>query len=247
MGEIAGGRSGLRDEIDAFRFGFGRAQNLTEALHEAVLLVPVVDDRILVTELEDVDWICAFTDETEFASYVAVSGQCDVDPQVLLGAAAGINAVVGAREELGIEESASAGRGFANIVLSTMEAGHHGVQQRLEEFTERWTWGVRALVQAANSIARTLDLSAGLYHSIERVNSTTLKTAWTNVLGGPRTGSDEIGSRSWGETFADNPANSVLRSDYSVESFSDAWSAIKGNGEAVANDSVKIALSGAGR
>lgn len=173
-----------------------------------------------------------------------MSDHLDVDPQVLLDAAVGINAITAALTELGIGETASVGRGFANLTLSTIEVGHHGVQQCLEEFAERWTWGVRALVKAANSIADTLDLSAGLYHSIEQANSGTFKTAWTSAFGDPRMGSDEAGSRSWGETFADNPANSVLNSDYSAQSFGDAWSTIRTNAGAIGRDTVDIATAG---
>ncbi|OYD71381.1 hypothetical protein [Rhodococcus sp. OK302] len=174
-----------------------------------------------------------------------MSEHLDVDPQVLLDAAAGITAITGALTELGIGETASIGRGFANLTLSTIEAGHHGVQQSLEEFAERWTWGVRALVKAANSIANTLDLSAGLYNSIEQANSGTVKTAWTNVFGDPRMNSEEAGSRSWGETFADNPANNVLNSDYSAQSFGAAWSTITANAGAIGRDTVDIAVAGA--
>ncbi|MGC0363099.1 hypothetical protein ABH922_001083 [Rhodococcus sp. 27YEA15] len=174
-----------------------------------------------------------------------MSENLGVDPQVLVDAAAGINSIVDTLSDLGIGETGSVGRGFANLALSTLEAGHHGVQQNFEEFTERWTWGVRALVQAANSIAEALDLAAGLYHSVEQTNSTMLKTVWTNIAGDPRLSSEDIGSRSWGETFADNQYNSTLNADYSSESFSDAWSTITTNAESIGRDSVTIATPGA--
>ncbi|MGW0042558.1 hypothetical protein [Rhodococcus sp. NPDC003348] len=153
-----------------------------------------------------------------------------VDPQVLVQAAEGINAITGSLADLGIGEIASMGRGFSLLSLSPLEAGAHDVQAAFEEFVERWSWGVRHLVQAANSIAQTLDLNAGRYHDMEQTTETMFKTVWTDIAGNPHLSSEEIADRDWGETLADNPVNNVLHPEYSVGSFTDAHREIRANG-----------------
>ncbi|MCQ4119489.1 hypothetical protein [Rhodococcus tibetensis] len=155
----------------------------------------------------------------------------EVDPAVLAAAAQGINAITGSLSGLGIGETAAVGRGFSLLALSPMEAGKQEVQSSLEEFAQRWSWGVRYLVQAANEIARTLDLAAGRYHATEQAYSDALKTMWTNTVGNPHLSGDEIDDRTWGETLADNPVNQTLNPDYSLESFAAADQTIATNNQ----------------
>lgn len=64
------------------------------------------------------------------------------------------------------------GRWGALLTLSPIQAGKASVQNAFETFTERWSWGVRALVQAGNEIAKTLGL-AGRYHiMVEKFSDT---------------------------------------------------------------------------
>ncbi|MFD4368686.1 hypothetical protein [Rhodococcus sp. NPDC058521] len=163
-----------------------------------------------------------------------MSEELGVDPQVLIHAAQGITAVIDSLAELGIGETAAAGRGFSLLALSPLEAGKQDVQTSLEEFAERWSWGVRNLVQAGNSIAETLDLAAGRYHIMEQENSDAVKTVWTHLAGNPHLSSEEIADRTWGETLADNPVNHVVNADYSPESFAESAEAIETNNEAIA-------------
>ncbi|TQF65810.1 hypothetical protein FK531_20515 [Rhodococcus spelaei] len=171
-----------------------------------------------------------------------MSDELGVDPQVLAQAAAGITAITGTLAELGIGESASLGRGFSLLTLSPLEAGKQEVQGAFEEFTERWSWGVRYLVRAANAIAEQLDLDAGRFHEMEQTLSNTLKTVWTNAVGDPHLSGDEIGQRSWADTVADNPVNQTLHPDYSSESFRAAADKIQANAESSAQ-----AITGADR
>lgn len=156
-----------------------------------------------------------------------MSPDLQVDPRVLGQAAAGITAITDSLAGLGIGETASMGRGFALLSLSPLEAGACGVQVAFEDFVERWSWGVRHLVQAANSIAHTLDLNAGRYHDTEQIAEAMLKTAWTDIVGNPHLSSDEIAARDWGETLADNPINHLRSPDYSAESFLDSYRSIR--------------------
>ncbi|MFD1811762.1 SseB family protein [Rhodococcus gannanensis] len=66
----------LRAEIDAFRQGFGHPAALTAALRDALLLLPVTDDdRILTSTVRGIDWLCVFTDEEQYATYLAARGE----------------------------------------------------------------------------------------------------------------------------------------------------------------------------
>lgn len=93
-----------------------------------------------------------------------MAGDVTVDPAVLRQAADGINGIVGELSEMGTGETGAVGRGFSLLALSPLEAGKGSVQKALETFTQRWSWGVRALVQAGNAIAQTLGLAAGRFH-----------------------------------------------------------------------------------
>ncbi|WP_433612485.1 hypothetical protein [Prescottella agglutinans] len=162
-----------------------------------------------------------------------MSAELEVDPVALQQAAQGITGIIDSMSELGIGETAAAGRGFAMLALSPMEAGSQAVQKSFEEYAERWSWGVRHLVRSANEIAELLDLQAGRYHMMDQQVSDTVKTAWTHVAGNPHLTEEEISERSWGETFADNPVNNVLHADYSGESFDTAMDTIRTNKDVI--------------
>ncbi|WP_280255930.1 hypothetical protein [Nocardia abscessus] len=157
----------------------------------------------------------------------------NVDPAVLVQAANGIEATIGELSNMGIGQTGNMGRGFALLTLSTMEAGKHTVQKTFETFTERWSWGVRALVQAGNSIAHTLGLAAGRYDEMENKSAETLKKMWTHTLGNPHLTDEQIASRSWGDTLSDNTFNHVRNADYSLQSFQQAAQTMQTNARVI--------------
>ncbi|MCC3330932.1 SseB family protein [Nocardia abscessus] len=70
------GRDALRGEIAAFYGGFGQPEALLAAFRSAALLVPVsADDRVQVSQVGGIDWLCAFTSVTEYARYVMARGR----------------------------------------------------------------------------------------------------------------------------------------------------------------------------
>ncbi len=205
----------LVSEIAAFYAGFGQPAELSAALRDSTVVVPLVDDdRILHLHLA-VSSGCArspeypsgrssrrhvggWTPDREYRFHTMLGGarlwdyaaareqptggrcrcalfraddvpahrgrrhggrpvsELVVDPAVLNQAAQGITGIIDALDGLGIGETATVGRGFSLLTLSPMEAGAPAVQRSFEGFTERWSWGVRALVQSANAIAETL-------------------------------------------------------------------------------------------
>ncbi|MET7767440.1 hypothetical protein [Nocardia sp. NPDC005366] len=65
----------LRSEIAAFYAGFGQPNELKSALREASLLVPLTDDdRVFTLTYGGVQWLCGFTDITEYARFMTERG-----------------------------------------------------------------------------------------------------------------------------------------------------------------------------
>ncbi|MGN2638312.1 hypothetical protein ACTD5D_19380 [Nocardia takedensis] len=148
----------------------------------------------------------------------------NVDPALLTQAAAGISAVIGELSELGVGEAGAVGRGFAQLTMSAMEAGAGEVQSRFETFAERWSWGVRALVQSGNEIAEVLELSAGRYYLMDEQFSNTFKQMFTHLAGNPHLSEADIEKMDWGEVLSNNTFNLAAQPDYSVSSFTEAFS-----------------------
>ncbi|MBF6240218.1 hypothetical protein [Nocardia otitidiscaviarum] len=156
-----------------------------------------------------------------------------VDPAALEQTAKGITGMIDALSEVGFKETAASGRGLALLALSALEAGKASVQTEFESYTERWSWGVRALVQAGNEIAQALGLAAGRYHAMDAKAEEMFKVLWTNLAGNPHLTRDQIAARDWGDTFSDNPFTQVLNADYSRESFDRAAIATQMNMEII--------------
>jgi hypothetical protein len=148
-----------------------------------------------------------------------VADELNVDPKLLQEAADGINKIVGELTDVGIASTAAVGRGFANTRLSPMEAGTESVQEAFGEFCDRWSWGVRALVQDGNDIAQTLNLAAGMYHDEDQEFSNMFKEAYADITSNPHLTTQQVDARSWGETLSDNMVNNAIHPDYSVKSF----------------------------
>ncbi|MFD4432827.1 hypothetical protein [Nocardia sp. NPDC058497] len=156
-------------------------------------------------------------------------GELNVDPAVLEQAKNGINGIIGELTSLGVMETGAVGRGFSLLALSPLEAGKAVVQSSFETFTERWSWGVRALVQSGNALAETLGLAAGRYSMMEEQFSNTFKEMFTHLAGNPHLTDADIDKRSWADTLSDNQANWLSNPQYSGDSFTQAFGKIGDN------------------
>ncbi|MFI6289522.1 hypothetical protein ACIBCM_33100 [Streptomyces sp. NPDC051018] len=107
------------------------------------------------------------------------------------------------------------GKGFSDLSMTGMEAGHHGLSTDFEDYCERWEWGVRALIQDANTIAAKLGLAAGLLWEEDQYVQGTLKVAVNSVVGNPHASEEEVVKQGWGDVFTPD----YLNPDYSQESF----------------------------
>ncbi len=148
-----------------------------------------------------------------------MAGSYQVDPEALRLAAAGINDAVGELKSIGMVEEAEAGRGFTDLELSGLQIGHPELKKVFDEFCERWSWGVRGLVQTGTDIAEKLHLSAGLYHDQEQYVSGTLKDVTNAAIGNPNLTREQVEGQSWDRTLADNPYTQIRDADYSAKSF----------------------------
>ncbi|MBL1079201.1 hypothetical protein JK358_32830 [Nocardia sp. 2] len=162
-----------------------------------------------------------------------MADQLNVDPAVLDQAAKGITSIINQLSDIGVKETGAMGRGFAMLSLSPMEAGKASVQAGFETFCERWSWGVRALVQAANNMAQSVGLSAGRYQMMDDQFSNMFKQMYTHLAGNPHLSTEEINARGWGDTLADNSFNHIRNADYSTESFDTMLAKMQTNGQVI--------------
>lgn len=158
----------------------------------------------------------------------------DVDPALLANASEGINKVVGELKGLGIEQSGAVGRGFSLLNLTGLQAGTAELHDAMDGFCDRWEWGVRSIVQDANTIAQNLGLAAGLYHDMEEYASSRFKRLVADGVADPRQSDEQTDQQSWGEVMS-SPIDG-LRPDYSVASSVQADEALKAAGASIAHD-----------
>ncbi|MFJ5262086.1 hypothetical protein ACIQAC_16640 [Streptomyces sp. NPDC088387] len=131
----------------------------------------------------------------------------------------GVGAIIDQLGELGGATGSVMGKGFSELAMTGMEAGHHGLSVDFEDFCERWEWGVRALVRDASELANRLGLAAGTQWEHDQYVAGTLKVGANSLLGGnPHAGEEDIAKQSWGDIATPD----YLNPDWSAESFDQA-------------------------
>src|SRR5580693_585435 len=125
-----------------------------------------------------------------------------VDRSALRETAQGINDTLGALEKLGFNEEAGVGRGFSGLALSGLQVGDAGLQSAFSGFCDRWSWGVRTLVQDGNQFAQRLGLSAGVYADTESYLSGVIKVAVNAAWGDPHLSNQQVENESYGTIFS---------------------------------------------
>ncbi|WP_019354955.1 hypothetical protein [Streptomyces sp. AA1529] len=134
----------------------------------------------------------------------------------------GLNGAIGELKESGSSAtSALQGAGFEELSLTGMEMGHHGLSVDFEDFCERWEWGVRALVQNANALAKKLGLSAGMAYEEDQYAAGSLKVGLNSLVGNPHASEEEVVKQGWGDIVKPDAP------DYSSESWDKAGQDIK--------------------
>ncbi|MFJ3902832.1 hypothetical protein [Streptomyces sp. NPDC090025] len=131
----------------------------------------------------------------------------------------GVGATIDALGDLGGSTGSVMGKGFSELAMTGMEAGHHGLSVDFEDFCERWEWGVRALVRDASQLANRLGLAAGTQWEHDQYIEGTLKVGANSLMGGnPHASEDEIARQDWGDIFTPD----ALDPDWSPQSFEKA-------------------------
>ncbi|MEZ3182705.1 hypothetical protein KYY02_29815 [Streptomyces pimonensis] len=114
----------------------------------------------------------------------------------------GVGATIDGLGDLGGATGSVMGKGFSQLSMTGMEAGHHGLSVDFEDFCERWEWGVRALVHDASELADRLGLAAGTQWEHDQYVEGALKVGVNSVAGGnPHASEEEITRQGWGEVF----------------------------------------------
>lgn len=142
-----------------------------------------------------------------------------VDPDALEETAQGISDTIGELKSVGMAVTAEEGHGFSNLALTGEQAGHPDVQSALDAFCQRWTWGVRTLVQDGNEFAQQLHLAAGAYHDMEDYAVGALKDLVVDIGGDPHA-QEQGEQQSWGQIGGQIAHNAIP--DYSPQSFDQA-------------------------
>jgi hypothetical protein len=91
-----------------------------------------------------------------------------VDPSALTEVADGLDASMAALARLGFSEAAAEGRGFSRLALGELQMGDAGLQAAFSGFCDRWSWGVRNMVQDGNQIVARLGAARQRYSSAEQ-------------------------------------------------------------------------------
>ncbi|WLW53222.1 hypothetical protein [Streptomyces sp. YU58] len=145
-----------------------------------------------------------------------MGGELQFDKAAVAKFTQGVGATIDALGDLGGATGSVMGKGFSELSMTGMEAGHHGLSVDFEDFCERWEWGVRALVRDASEIANRLGLAAGTQWEHDQYVEGALKVGVNSVMGGnPHATEEEIARQDWGDVFTPD----ALNPDYSAESF----------------------------
>ncbi|WP_067071644.1 hypothetical protein [Carbonactinospora thermoautotrophica] len=135
-----------------------------------------------------------------------------VSLEALEAAAKGIDDAVAALADIGVKQTADAGRGVELLAVSRVDMGHDGLASALGEFCDRWEWGVRSLVREGMAIRQSLLDTRDAYQRVEDTVGGIFKRLVQDVCGNPMADSNAAAGKSWRQL------NEELKPDYSAES-----------------------------
>jgi hypothetical protein len=173
-----------------------------------------------------------------------------VDRSALHQAAQGINDTIGALQGLGFDETGDVGRGFSGLALSGPQAGDAGLTQAFGNFCDRWSWGVRGLVQDANQFSTRLGIAAGVYSDTENFLVGVAKDATDAVAGDPHMTDQQAAQASWPQdaaeaTGASTPGGAMTWQQAGSD-VGQQWAGVAKSAES-SSLGIDVALNGVGR
>ena len=86
--------------------------------------------------------------------------------------------------------------------LSGLQAGHADLATAFGGFCDRWSWGVRSLVQDGDQFAARLGLSAGVYADTEQYLTGVAKHVTVALAGDPHLSDAQAAQASWSQDAA---------------------------------------------
>jgi hypothetical protein len=131
-----------------------------------------------------------------------MAGGFTVNIGALNDTAQGINNTISDLSKLGFSETAGTGMGFTGLTLSVLQLGHPGLTTSFRNFTGRWQWGVRSLVQDGDQIAQRLGLSAGTYYQADQKVIGSIKDLVDASVGNPYLTDQQAANASWSQDAA---------------------------------------------
>jgi hypothetical protein len=126
-----------------------------------------------------------------------------VDRAALNETAQGLNDTISALKGLGFDETAEIGHGFSGLALPELQAGDSGLASAFGDFCDRWSWGVRSLVQDGNQFAERLGLTAGTYSDTEEFLTGVTKDVVDSFAGDPHLTDQQAAQASWSQDAAE--------------------------------------------
>ncbi|MDK1473745.1 hypothetical protein QNO07_09980 [Streptomyces sp. 549] len=150
----------------------------------------------------------------------------DISPEAVALITNGLRGAMDELADIGGVTGSRTGSGVGGLALTKMEAGSSEVADAFDGFCDRWEWGVRALVQDANQLARRLGLAAGMTWEEDRYREGTFKIVANAVspTGNPHLTEEEIEKQGWKELLTpDAPDYSQESRDQAVADIKQSW------------------------
>lgn len=141
-----------------------------------------------------------------------------VDPAALKATEHGIDSAMQELKSIGFSGGqAETGNGFDNVALSSLKVGNAALNSAFDAFCERWSWGVRTLMQDGSEFAVRLGLAAGYYHEVNNYGVGLLKDVTNDLVGNPHLSDEQAAKQSFQSTIS-----AALHPDFSRASVENA-------------------------
>ena len=85
------------------------------------------------------------------------------------------------------------------LALGGEESGHPVVAEAVDGFVQRWSWGIRTLVQDGRAVAQALDVAGIEYDGVDGSGGAQMRRITTLAVGDPVADLDEAQGATWGE------------------------------------------------
>lgn len=138
--------------------------------------------------------------------------------------------------------AAASGSAVEDLNLDEDECGDEALADAMDEFCERWRWGVRHLVQEGQAMAKSLQQAAGTYKEVEDQVGEACKRLFDTAFGNPM-GADDAAGKSWGQ-LADDAFGMSKPGEQSGKAEQGIGQAMRSIGNDVRGEQTSMSLGG---